>query len=158
VSHNAVTPAPSALLLLYKEKLYKLTEGEQIPFQPGVKSTQKAVIVLPAGDAEPGSPSGQLLDKMLAAVGLDRSGCRLVDLQPGLSFSRLRRETDFPVLMAFGARPADLNLHFQARSCSAVLFRNSRLIFCPALNQLESDTAAKKRLWEAMKASFPSQP
>jgi DNA polymerase III psi subunit len=156
VSHKTHSPEPPALLLLYKEKLYQLNEGEQIPLMPGVKSTQKALIVLPAGDAEPGSASGQLLDKMLAAVGLDRSGCRMVDLRPGLSFRHLQRETDFPVLMAFGAQPAELDLHLQVHSCSSVAFRNCRLIFCPALGDLQNDTAAKKRLWEAMKASFPS--
>ncbi len=120
-----------------------------------VKSTQKALIVVAITEADPKSAEGQMLDRMLSAVGLDRSGCRMVEGQSGLLYRRLESETTFELLLAFGYRAEDLGLQILFRQCERVQFRGRNLIFCPSLAELAQNQLAKKTLWESLKSVFP---
>lgn len=151
---DSIRPGGEALRALYKEHVYRLGGSDFEPSADSVKSTQKALIVLPLSEADPNSAEGQMLDRMLGAVGLDRSGCRLVDSLSGINYRQLASETLFEVLLAFGQSGADLGIHLQTRPCQIVRFQDRMLIFCPALKELAADPAAKKVLWGSLQQAF----
>ncbi len=151
---NSIRPGGEALRALYKEQLYRLGGSDFEPSADSVKSTQKALIVLPLSEADPNSAEGQMLDRMLGAVGMDRSGCRLVDSWSGGSYRQLAIETLFDVLLAFGVSGPDLGIHVLTRPCQIIRFQERMLIFCPALKELAADPAAKKVLWGSLQTAF----
>ncbi len=151
-----IKPESGSLSYLYTERIYRLIQSTTEDHSVGVKSTQKVLIVLPLAQADPKSTEGIMLDKMLSAVNLDRSGCRLVEAKAEYSYQRMEAETAFEVLLSFGPTPADFGLQIEANPCSIVNYREHKLIFCPDLTSLASDVKSKKVLWESLKAAFPS--
>jgi hypothetical protein len=151
---GSIRPGEEALRALYKEQIYRLGGSDFTPSADCVKSTQKALIVLPLSEADPNSPQGLMLDRLLGAVGMDRSGCRLVDAESGGTYRQWAAETLFDVLLAFGGSGPDLGLQVLHRPCQIVRFQERMLIFCPALTELASDPAAKKVLWTSLQQAF----
>ena len=140
---------------LFNERLYQAADWQIQEPLDSVKSTQKVLIVLSREEAEPSSESGQMLDKMLAAIDLDRSGCRLIDAATSMSYRQLAAESDFELLLVFGFTPADFQLHVLYKPCQQLLFQGHSLIFCPPLSHMLKDSASKRVLWDALRAVLP---
>ncbi|MEO6220291.1 MAG: hypothetical protein ABIO81_07685 [Ginsengibacter sp.] len=60
-------------------------------------------------------------------------------------------------LLCFGVSAADLGLPFNIPLFQTQLFQEIQYMFCPALEQLQDDPAAKKQLWTSLRNIFKIQ-
>jgi hypothetical protein len=111
------------------------------------------VILVPQGQAR-GGPGADLLGRILAACGLERTACLVLEDPPGSSLVALERQVETPLILAFGRRPADLGLQIKAPETGSVRFRGKHLIFAPDLSVLAVDQGAKKALWTALQQAL----
>lgn len=96
----------------------------------------------------------EMLDKMIAALNIDRSKTEYLVFNNMIALSELRNCYEAQNVLIFGATPNDLSLNMELKTYTNYSFDSYKLLLVNNIIDVYGNQDLKSKLWNALKEMF----
>jgi hypothetical protein len=96
----------------------------------------------------------EMLDKMVAALNIDRSKIEYLVFNNVITLNELVNSYEAPNVLVFGATPSDLSLNMELRTYENYCFYSFKLLLVNNILDIYGNKDLKSKLWNVLKEMF----